>query len=80
MKGENLTVAAAPAIVSGSAGVIRGLINTSGVQGRARIGALTSSEAIGRAAVQAPAVVRTAAATASAQIVRMAERARPLAR
>ena len=43
----NLMVAAAPAIVSASAGVLRGLVNTSGVQGRARIGALTTGEAIG---------------------------------
>lgn len=76
----NLMVAAAPAIVSGSAGVLRGLVNTSGVQGRARIGALTTSEAIGRGAVQAPAVVRSAAATASAQVVRIAERAKRLGR
>jgi type IV secretion system protein VirB6 len=74
----NLMVAAAPAIVSGSAGVLRGLVNTSGVQGRARIGALTTGEAIGRGAVQAPAAVRSAAATASAQVVRMAERAKRL--
>jgi type IV secretion system protein VirB6 len=74
----NFMVAGAPAIVSGSAGVLRGLVNTSGVQGRARIGALTTGEAIGRRAVQAPAAVRSAAATASAQVVRMAERAKRL--
>ena len=74
----NLMVAAAPAIVSGSAGVLRGIANTAGVQGRARIGALTTGEAIGRGAVQAPAAVRSAAATASAQVVRMAERAKRL--
>ena len=73
-------VAAAPAIVSGSTGVLRGMINTSAVQGRARIGALTTGEAVGRGAVQAPAVVRSAAATASAQMVRMAERAKRLGR
>lgn len=75
-----LMVAAAPAIANGSAGVPRGLVNTSGVQGRARIGALTTGEAIGRGAVQAPAVVRSAAATASAQVVRIAERAKRLGR
>ena len=76
----NLMVAAAPAIVSGSAGVLRGLVNTSGVQGRARIGALTTGETIGRGTVQAPAAVRSAAATASAQVVRIAERAKRLGR
>jgi len=76
----NLMVAAAPAIVSGSAGVLRGLVNTSGVQGRARIGALTTGETIGRGAVQAPAAVRSAAATTSAQVVRMVERAKRLGR
>jgi hypothetical protein len=65
-------VAAAPAIVGGSAAVMRGLINTSGMQGRARIGALTTGEAVGRRTVQAPAALRSAAVTASAQVVRMA--------
>lgn len=74
----NLMVAAASAIVSGSIGVVRGLLNTSGVQGRSRIGALTTGEAIGRGAVQAPATVRTVATTASAQVVRIAERAKRL--
>ena len=76
----NLMVAAGPATVSGSAGMMRGLLNTSGVQGRARIGSLTAGEAIGRGALQAPTVARTAAATASAQLVRMAERAKRLGR
>lgn len=75
----NLKVAAAPAIVSGSTGVLRGLVNTFGMQGRARIAALTTGEAIGRGALQAPAAVRSAAATASAQVVRMAERAKRIA-
>ena len=74
----NLMVAAAPAVVSGSAGIMRGIFNTDGVKGRARIGALTTGEVIGRGAVQAPAAVRSAAATASAQVVRMAERAKRL--
>jgi type IV secretion system protein VirB6 len=74
----NLMVAAAPAVVSGSAGMMRGIFNTDGVKGRARIGALTTGEAIGRGAVQTPAAVRSAAATASAQVVRMAERAKRL--
>jgi type IV secretion system protein VirB6 len=76
----NLMVAAAPAIISGSAGVMRGLVNTSGVQGRARIGALTTGEAIGRGAVRAPAAMQSAAVTASAQVVRIAERAKRLGR
>ncbi len=50
----NLMVAAAPAIASGSAGVLRGLVNTSGVQGRARIGVLTTGEAIGRGRCRPP--------------------------
>ena len=74
----NLMVAAALAIVSGSAGVLRGLLDTSGVQGHARIGAPTTGEAIARGAVQAPVVVRSAAATASAQLVSMADRAKRL--
>lgn len=76
----NLMVAAAPAIVGGSAAVMRGLFNTSGVQGRARIGALSTGEAIGRGAAQAPATVRTVTTTASAQVIKMAERAKRLAR
>ena len=75
----NLMVAAAPAVVAGSTGIMRGVFNTDGVKGRARIGALTTGEAIGRGAVEAPAAVRSAAATASAQVVRMAERAKRLA-
>jgi type IV secretion system protein VirB6 len=75
----NLMVAAAPAVVAGSFGIMRGVFNTDGVKGRARIGALTTGEAIGRGAVQAPVVVRSAAATASAQVVRIAERAKRLA-
>jgi len=59
---------------------MRGVFNTDGVKGRARIGALTTGEAIGRGAVQTPAAVRSAAATAGAQVVRMAERAKRLAR
>jgi type IV secretion system protein VirB6 len=74
----NLMAAAAPAVVAGSTGIMRGIFNTDGVKGRARIGALTTGEAIGRGAVQAPAAVRSAAATASAQVVRMAERAKRL--
>lgn len=69
---------AAPAVVAGSTGIMRGILNTDGVKGRARIGALTTSEVIGRGAVQTPAAVRSAAATASAQVVRMAERAKRL--
>jgi type IV secretion system protein VirB6 len=74
----NLMVAAAPAVVAGSTGIMRGIFNTDGVKGRARIGALTTSEVIGRGAVQTPAAVRSAAATTSAQVVRMAERAKRL--
>ena len=74
----NLMVAAAPAVVAGSTGIMRGILNTDGVKGRARIGALTTGEVIGRGAVQAPAAVRSAAATASAQVIRMAERAKRL--
>lgn len=76
----NLMVAAAPAVVSGSAGIMRGILNTDGVKGRARIGALTTCEVIGRGTMQAPAAVRSAAATAGAQVVRMAERAKRLGR
>lgn len=65
-------------VVAGSTGVMRGLFNTAGVKGRSRIGALTTGEAIGRGAVQAPAVVRSATTTAGAHVVRMAERARRL--
>jgi type IV secretion system protein VirB6 len=74
----NLMVAATPAVAAGSIGIMRGIFNTDGVKGRARIGALPTGEAIGRGAVQAPAVVRTATVTASAQLVRMAERAKRL--
>jgi type IV secretion system protein VirB6 len=66
-------------VISGSAGIMRGVFNTDGVKGRSRIGALTTGEAIGRGAVQAPVVVWSAAATASAQVVRIAERAKRLA-
>jgi type IV secretion system protein VirB6 len=76
----NLMVAAAPAVVAGSTGIMRGIFNTDGVKGRARIGALTTGEVIGRGTMQAPAAVRSAAATASAQVVRMAERAKRLGR
>lgn len=74
----NLMVAAAPAVVAGSTGIMRGIFNTDGVKGRARIGALTTGEVIGRGAVQTPAAVRSAAATASAQVARIAERAKRL--
>lgn len=74
----NLMVVAAPAVVAGLSGIMRGIFNTNGVKGRARIGALATGEAIGRGAVQAPAAVRSAAATASAQVVRIAERAKRL--
>ena len=76
----NLMVAAAPAVFAGSSGIMRGIFNTDGVKGRARIGTLTTGEAIGRGAVKTPAVVRSAATTASAQVVRMAERAKRLGR
>jgi type IV secretion system protein VirB6 len=74
----NLMVVAAPAIAAGSAGVMRGVINTPGTQGRARIGALTTGEAVGRGAAQAPAVMRSAAASASMRMVRMVERTKRL--
>jgi type IV secretion system protein VirB6 len=74
----NLMVAAAPAVVVGSAGIMRGIINTTGVKGRSRIGALTTGEAVGRSVVQSPAAVQAAAKTASDQLVRMAERAKRL--
>jgi len=73
-------VVAAPATVSGSAGVMRGLLNSPGVQGRGWVGALTTEEAIGRGAVQAPLLVRAAATTAGVQVVRMAERVKRLGR
>src|SRR5690606_9675897 len=76
----NLMVAAAPAVVGGSAGAMRGLFNTAGVKGRARIGALTTGEVVGRGVVQTPAVVRTVATKTSEQVARMAERARRLGR
>jgi type IV secretion system protein VirB6 len=76
----NLMLAAAPAIVSGSAGVLRGLVNTSGVQGRGRIGALTTGEAIGRGAAQVPSAIGRAALTGSGRLMRMAERARHLSK
>lgn len=47
---------------------------------RGGLGALTTGEAIGRGTVQAPAAVKSAAATASAQVVRMAKRAKRLGR
>jgi type IV secretion system protein VirB6 len=74
----NLMVVAAPAIAAGSAGVMRGVINTPGTQGRARIGALTTGEAVGRGAAQAPAVMRSAAASASMRMIRMVERTKRL--
>jgi type IV secretion system protein VirB6 len=74
----NLMVAAAPAVVAGSSGIMRGLFNTAGVKGRSRIGALTTGEGIGRGVAQGPAVVRAAATTASAHLVRMSERAKRL--
>jgi type IV secretion system protein VirB6 len=67
-------VAAAPAVVAGTTGVMRGLFNTAGVKGRSRIGALNTGEVIGRGVVQSPAAVRAAAT----QVVRMAERAKRL--
>lgn len=54
----DLMVAAAPAIVSGSARALRVVVNTFGVQGRARIGVLKTSESIGRRTMQATAAVR----------------------
>jgi type IV secretion system protein VirB6 len=57
---------------------MRTQMEQAGVQGRARIGALTTGEAIGRGAIHTPAAVRNAAATASAQVVKMAERAKRL--
>lgn len=71
---------AALAVVGGLAGVMRGPLISPAVQSRARIGALTDKEAIGCGAVQAHVVVRTAATSASAQVVRIAERARRLGR
>ena len=53
----NLMVAAAPAVVSGSAGIMRGIFNTDGVKGRARIGALhdrRSDRTRGRFRLQPP--------------------------
>jgi type IV secretion system protein VirB6 len=70
----NLMVAAAPAVVAGSTGIMRGLFNTAGVKGRSRIGALTTGEVIGRGVTQSPAAIRTA----SVRLARMAERARRL--
>ena len=58
--------------------IVRGLFNTDGVKGRARIGALTAGEMIGRGAVQTSAALRSVATTASGRVVRMAERAKRL--
>jgi hypothetical protein len=44
------------------------------------IGAVTTEEAIGQGAVQAPLLVRAAATTAGVQVVRMAERVKRLGR
>jgi type IV secretion system protein VirB6 len=41
-------VAAAPGIVSASAGVMRGLLDTTGVQGRIRFGGLSTGKPSGK--------------------------------
>ncbi len=56
--------------------MMRGLFNAAGVEGRARTGALTTEEAIGRRVVQAPAAMHTVATATGAQMVRIAERAK----
>jgi type IV secretion system protein VirB6 len=74
----NLMVAAAPAVVAGSTGIMRGLFNTTGVKGRSRIGTLTNSEAFGRAAGQMSNTVGKATIRAGTRIVKIAERAKKL--
>ncbi|WP_298498510.1 type IV secretion system protein [uncultured Maritimibacter sp.] len=76
----NFMVVAGPNAFGGAAGVVRGLVNTSGVQGRSRIGALTTGEMVGRATAKAPSAVAVTARISGGQITRMAERARRLGR
>lgn len=68
----NFMVVAGPNAFGGAAAVVRGVVNTAGVQGRARIGALTTGEAIGRGIAESPATVRSAATSASVLVVNRA--------
>ncbi|WP_238367813.1 type IV secretion system protein [Mesobacterium pallidum] len=74
----NFMVVAGPNAFAAAAAVARGMVNTSGVQGRARVGALTAGEVIGRGVVHSPAALRAAATTTSVQLVRVSERAKRL--
>ena len=72
----NFMVVVGPNVFGGAAGVFRGVVNTAGVQGRARIGSLTKGEFIGRTAAQTPAATVVAARRSGEQMSRIAERTR----
>lgn len=71
----NFMVVAGPAVAAGAAGISRGLLNTRGVQARARFGNLTGGETAGRLISQGGPAVREAV---GGQVARIAERARRL--
>ena len=71
----NFMLITGPAVAAGAAGLSRGLLNSRGVQTRARSGNLTTAEAAGRALVQSGPMVR---GSVGGQISRIAERARRL--
>ncbi|MFC0159155.1 MULTISPECIES: type IV secretion system protein [Mameliella] len=72
----NFMVVAGPNAFGGAAAVARGMVNMSSVQRRARIGALTTGEKIGRGVAQSPPAVISISRNASAQVGRMSERAK----
>ncbi|WP_416369413.1 type IV secretion system protein [Tritonibacter mobilis] len=76
----NFMLMAGPNVLGGAAGMVRGLVNTSGVQGRARIGGLTTGEVLGRSAAQAPVATLATARKVSLQMERIVNRAKRLSR
>ncbi len=74
----NFMVVAGPNVFGGAAAVVRGAVNTPGVRGRAKIGALTAGEAIGRSTVEFVSNIRSIPNKPSERITRIAERVRRL--
>lgn len=72
----NFMLMAGPNAFGGAAAVARGMANTAGVKGRARMGTLTTGEVVGRGIVQAPAATVATVRTSGAMVSRVAERAR----
>ena len=76
----NFMVVAGPNAFAGAAAVARGMVNTSGVQGRARVGGLSTGEIVGRAIAQTPTVAGRTVRKSAEQIARVAERSRRISR